>query len=187
MSPETAGAELRRGRRFPGRSRRGVLVRAVVAAVAAAVVALWAVLPFAHWTTTLSQLRFLIPWLLDPRTGFLPLALALFLLLTVPGLLRRFSGEPAAPHMVSAPHPVHGVLPAGAEGWDDGDTVYIPTAPLAELEAEDRWEMAQALGIPWRDELIHDDQSWTSECREAARARAAAAGGGDLSASGPGR
>ena len=31
MSPETAGAELRGGRRFPGRSRRGVLVRAVVA------------------------------------------------------------------------------------------------------------------------------------------------------------
>lgn len=182
MSPDPARATLPGGPRSPGLRWRGVLVRAGVAAV----IALWAVLPFAHWTTTPAHLRFLIPWLLDPRTSFLPLALVLFLLLTVPGLLRRLSGEPVAALMVSAPHPVAGVA-GDAEAGGEEDVLHIPTAPLSELDPEVRWEMAEALDIRWRDELIHDHRSWTIACLEASRARAAYGGEGGVSASGPGR
>ncbi|MGO1894266.1 MAG: hypothetical protein ACTH0H_00330 [Brachybacterium sp.] len=112
-------------------------------------------LPFTHWVLEWRMAEYLVPWLLRPSTGFLSLTLALWWLFTVPGTLHLLAGGGAAP------------APDAAERID------VPAGPLPELGAGHRFEMAQALGIPWRDELIHDHRAWTLACSEAARARAA--------------
>lgn len=168
MSPDS-----RRTQGTGSRSSRGLTMQgAAVRAALAIAIALWVVLPFAHWDVTLPLLRFLIPSLFDPRTGFLPLALALFLLFAVPALLRRWSGE-SAPTAPRGAGPTTASLPEGAGTAEGEDPLQIPTAPFRDLGTGHRWEMAEALGIPWRDELIHDDQSWAISCLEAAQARAA--------------
>lgn len=153
-----------------------LLVRALLLLLFAAVLALVVLLPFAPWTLRAEMVPYIVPWLLRPVTGFLPLTLVLWLLFIVPTLLRRAGG---------ARRPVRKDEPArsarsrtgGAASDDDsrrdGGRLSVPSAPFRDLSIEDRWEMAEVLGIPWRDELIHDHQGWAIACLEAGQRRAA--------------
>lgn len=134
------------------------------------------VLPFAHWTLRWSMLEFIVPWLLRPATGFLPLTLTLWIVFTVPSTLRHWAGGGQGDSEVSDPVDVdpdarQPVPPASEPA--KGEMLSIPAVTFRELGAGHRWEMAEALGIPWRDELIHDHQSWAVACLEAAQHRAA--------------
>ena len=170
-TPAPSGST-RTGRRRPRRG--GALLRLLLAVV----LALLVMLPAAHWVTEWRMVEHLLPWLLTPSTGFLSLVFALWLLFTVPGVLRRLSGEPVRSGASSEgtataaddPDATRDRVPEEVAG-EDG--LRIPTGTFRELGVAHRWEMAQALGIPWRDELIHDHQSWEIACLEAAQRTAA--------------
>lgn len=158
----------------PRRRHRGVLLSLLLAIA----LSLLVMLPGAPWVLEWRMVEYLIPWLLRPSTGFFSLVLALWLLFTVPGVLRRWSDDPArydaseegtpaeADEPAAEPEPFFGDLV-------EGETLRIPAGTFRELGAEHRWEMAQALDVPWRDELLDDHQSWAVACLEAAQRRAA--------------
>lgn len=143
--------------------------------VIASVITLVVYVPLAPWSLRWALLDSLLPWILAPSTGALSLALALLVLFWVPPLLRSWTGgarqprrEPARGSTVKGASPVDQEDPSGAEG----EQLEIPAMSFREMGAEHRWELAEALDIPWRDELIHDHQSWTIACLEAAQHRA---------------
>lgn len=152
--------------------RLWLLVLALLLAVAATlfVYAPFYGLRFEPWM--LDGLRYLV---LDLRSGFAGMVLALFLLFTVPFLLSSLSGvrrrgrgrerfsESATPGGVSGP-----VFSSDLSE----DQITVPSMALREMGAEARWEMATALGIPWRDELILDHESWEAACHEATEGEA---------------
>lgn len=111
---------------------------------------------------------FLLIGLVDPASGFFVLTGALWLLFTVPGML----------HTLARRRPREGVADKVKTASRSTDAegrrrLRIPAGGLEDIGAEHRWELAAALDIPWRDELIHDHQSWAIACREAAQHRAA--------------
>lgn len=145
-----------------------------------------------HWALRPDLLPYTLNWILTPVSGFLPLVLALWLALEVPRrLVRRTRSTGAAAHdgrsgtevpVTVAPdvpepeEPVRAEEPEGAEapsGAEQPERLRIPAGTFRELGVEHRAEMARALGITWRDELIHDHQSWAIACLEAAQHRAA--------------
>jgi hypothetical protein len=173
------------------RDRRPTLgrgpVRTLVALLIAAVLALLVVLAGTPWALEWGMSRTLVRWLAHPSAGFLPLTLVLWLLFTVPSALRYLGGvrrqeaegqrasevadagpersEPSGPR--TAPSPLRDASPA------EEARLAVPTGTFRQLDAGHRWEMAAALGIPWRDELLHDHQSWAVAALEAAQRRAA--------------
>lgn len=133
----------------------------------------------------LDDLRYLI---LDLRSGFLGLLIGLFVLFTAPFLLTRLSRRGAGGRRGRAHAGAAGSRrtsgagrAAGSEkdagsGTSSGpifssdtseDQITVSSMSLREMGAGERWEMAEALGIPWRDELILDHGSWDAACREA--------------------
>lgn len=172
-TPSTAPSSATRTHRRR-RHRGGGLLRLLLAIG----LALLVLLPTAHWVLEWRMVEYLLPWLLTPSTGFFSLTLALWLLFTVPGVLRRRSGEPTGSGASSEGTTTGADDPAakrdrGPEGVAEEGGLRIPTGTFHEFGTEHRWEMAQALGIPWRDELIHDQQSWAIACLEAAQRKAA--------------
>lgn len=143
--------------------------------VLAVAISLLVHLPFAHWVLEWRMVEFLVPWLLRPSTGFLSLALALWLLFTVPGTLRVLAGGGQAPAQETTDSADAGVRgpSASTPGQAAAGRLDIPAGTFREMGAGHRFEMAEALGIPWRDELIHDHQSWAHSCLEAAQRKAA--------------
>lgn len=117
--------------------------------------------------TVLEDLRYL---LLDLQTGFLGMLIGLFILFAAPFLLSRLSrtgagsrresahAEPSGPGRTSGP-----IFSSDISE----DQIVVPSMALREMGAGERWEMAEALGIPWTDELILDHESWELACREA--------------------
>lgn len=141
----------------------------------ASVITLVVYLPMAPWSLRWSQLDSLLPWVLAPSTGALSLALALLVLFWVPPLLQSWTGGAQPPRR----EPVRGSTAEAASPVDRGDLLgaegeqlEIPAMSFREMGSEHRWELAEALDIPWRDELIHDHQSWAIACLEAAQHRA---------------
>ncbi len=185
MTPEDARVE--------DRMRRTFLLVA-----SAFLLALWILAAQGHWALRWDLLPFTIRWVADPRSGLIPLALALWLMVEVPRVLLRRSrsagslptqgAEPArarprtgagrtsepseGSERVTVPTDVPGAA-HGGETDDEGPRLRIPGGTFSELGAQHRWEMAEALGIPWRDELIHDHDGWAIACLEAAQRRAA--------------
>lgn len=155
------------------RGRRRVLRRAPLWLLLAVVLSLLVHLPFAHWVLEWRMVEFLVPWLLRPSTGFLSLTLALWLLFTAPGTLHVLAVGGTASAATVRESAEDAAREPATPTPSSGKGIAIPAGPLRELGAGHRFEMAQALGIPWRDELIHDHRSWTLACSEAARARAA--------------
>ena len=146
-----------------------------LALVLAVVIALVTYLPTAPWNLQWSRLEFLLPWVLTPANGVLSLVLVLLILFWVPSLLRSLTGgaqqprpEPARGGAAEAASPVERADVRG----DEEEQLSIPAMSFRRMGAEHRWELAEALDIPWRDELIHDDQSWAIACLEAAQHRA---------------
>jgi hypothetical protein len=133
-----------------------------------------------HWALRLDLLPFTLNWILTPASGFLPLVLALWLAMEVPRRLVRRTRETgaAAPDggsgaeasVTVTPDARASESPADAE---ESERLQIPAGTFRELGVAHRAEMARALGIPWRDELIHDHQSWAIACLEASQRRAA--------------
>lgn len=160
--------------RRPDRSRgaRRVGRRSLLWLLLAVALSLVVHLPFAHWVLEWRMVEFLVPWLLRPSTGFLSMILALWWLFSAPGMLHHLAGGGRAAAPAADPADDDAEQPAEPRKETD-ERIAIPEAPLQELGAGPRFQMAQALGIPWRDELIHDHRSWTRACSEAARARAA--------------
>ena len=113
--------------------------------------------------------RILRPWRL-----VIALVLAvgwLFVLSAVPGMLVRLGSRRRIQETRTR-------TPSGASSGGPGastmdeELLRVPSTELSELGAEHRWQMAQALGIPWRDELIVDAQGWAAACCEAAEREA---------------
>lgn len=178
------GARSGRDRRRPlGRG----LVRALVALLIAAVLALIVILAGVPWVWERGMAGSVVRWLLRPSAGFLPLTLVLWLLFTVPSALRFLGGARRAEAEGRPPSEPAGAGPerSGPSGSrtersplqdaapTDEVRLGVPAGTFRQLEAGHRWEMAAALGIPWRDELIHDHQSWAVAALEAAQRRAA--------------
>lgn len=149
--------------------------RILVTLLLAFVIALVVYLPMAPWSLRWSHLESLLPWLLTPSTGVLSMVLVLLILFWVPSLLRSLTGgaqqprpEPARGGAAEAASPVERADVRG----DEEEQLSIPAMSFRRMGAEHRWELAEALDIPWRDELIHDHQSWAIACLEAAQHRA---------------
>lgn len=161
-----------------GRRRRGALLRPLLLLLLAAVLSLLPILQWPpQWTLEPRMVPYIASWLLRPSSGFLSLTLVLWLLFTAPRALRvlggaRRSGEPAPDAGEEALADPGTSVPAGADRAER-EELRIPAGTFRQLAADHRWEMAEALGIPWRDELIHDHQSWAVACLEAAQVRAA--------------
>lgn len=115
----------------------------------------------------LEDLRYL---LFDLQSGFLGLLIGLFVLFAAPFLLARLSrpaagrrrgrtvAGPTGPRSASGP-----IFSSDASEAE----IAVPSMALREMGVGERWEMAEALGIPRRDELILDHESWETACREA--------------------
>lgn len=166
----------------PGSRRARRPVRAAVLLLVAVALALAVVLPGSHWRMDPALLEFIVPWLLDPISGFLPLTLALWLLFTVPSALRCWAGVrrggserpgPALRPGPSAPARPDAPTTSPRSAGTAEERLSIPAVAVGDMEAGHRRELAEALGIPWRDELIHDHPGWTLACLEAAQHRAA--------------
>lgn len=132
-----------------------------------------------HWVLRPDLLPYTLGWILSPVSGFLPMVLALWLVLEVPRRLVRRIGfrdtaavEPAGPE---APVQEIAIAPGPEQvaETEEHEPLQIPTGTFREIGAAHQAEMARALGIPWRDELIHDHQGWAVACLEAAQHRAA--------------
>lgn len=153
----------------------GILVRGLPAAV---VVGLFVLLPFAHWTVELRMVEYIVPWLLRPSTGYLSLVLVLWIVFSLPGALRLLAG--VAPSITTSAKPrTASRKDSDADQLPDpieAEEIWIPAASVGALGSAHRWEMAEALGIPWRDELIHDGDAWRSACEDAVESEAAARG-----------
>lgn len=156
-----------------GRGMAGTILRLLIAAALAA-----AVLTVIHpWVLQADLLPYSLTWMLRPESGFYTLAIALWLLLDVPARLIGWArgsvhprpGEGAAQDSTAGTASVSG---SDVDPEDRTARLAIPGLPFRELGIEHRVEMAHALDIPWRDELIHDHQSWTVACLEAAQRRA---------------
>ncbi|MGO1227205.1 hypothetical protein ACT3SQ_01960 [Brachybacterium sp. AOP42-C2-15] len=159
-----------------GPRRRGHRARDIpVTLLAAVVIALVIYWPMSPWSLSWSQLEFLLPWMLAPSTGVLPLALVLLILIWVPVVLRSLTGGTRRPSATPpGDDPAKTSSPSAREeqrGVGD-DQLEIPAMSFRQMGTEHRWELAEALDIPWRDELIHDHQSWAIACLEAAQRRA---------------
>lgn len=155
-----------------GRGARRVGRWSLLWLLLAVVISLVVYLPFAHWVLEWRMMEYLVAWLLRPSTGFLSMTLALWWLFSVPGTLHLLAGGGRSAAQAAAP--ADGGAEESAEPTTEtDDRIAIPAVPLQELGTGHRFQMAQALGIPWRDELIHDHRSWTRACSEAAHARAA--------------
>lgn len=144
--------------------------------VLAVVIALVTYLPMAPWNLQWSRLEFLLPWVLTPANGVLSLVLVLLILFWVPSVLRSLTGGNRQPGSEPAGHGSTDSAPLSGREDPRGleeDQLKIPAMSFRQMGAEHRWELAEALGIPWRDELIHDHQSWAIACLEAAQRRAA--------------
>lgn len=177
MSAHTASAAIPRR----GRGLRGALLTLLLALV----LAVWILVSQDHWAFRADLLPFTISWVLAPGSGLLPLTLALWLMVEVPRrFLRRSRGAVVREEAGAAPAPALSAVPVDPSEQlvDHGEEagaqaglppLRIPSGTFRELGAQHRWEMAEALGIPWRDELIHDHQSWAVACLEAAQRRAA--------------
>lgn len=118
----------------------------------------------------LEDLRYL---LFDLQSGFLGLLIGLFVLFAAPFLLARIS-RPAADRRrgSTAADPADPAGPGRSSGPifssdASDDEIAVPSMALREMGSGERWEMAEALGIPWRDELILDHESWETACRAA--------------------
>lgn len=115
----------------------------------------------------LDDLRYL---LLDLQSGFLSLLIGLFVLFATPFLLTRLSRPAAGRRRGRAPADSTGPGKASGPIFSSDiaeDQIAVPSMALREMGAGERWEMAGALRIPWRDELILDHESWDAACREA--------------------
>lgn len=161
----------------PGGPRRRLrrLRRLPLTLLLAFLIALVVYLPMAPWSLRWSHLEFLLPWVLAPSTGVLSMVLVLLILFWVPSLLRALTGsaqqprsEPPRGGAAEAASPVDRAVARG----DVEEQLSIPAMSFRQMGAEHRWELAEALDIPWRDELIHDHQSWAIACLEAAQHRA---------------
>ncbi|AXK44448.1 hypothetical protein [Brachybacterium saurashtrense] len=152
----------------------------LVIALVAVVLALLVMRPFSHWVYEPRMIPYLVPWLLDPRTGFLSLTLVLWALVAVPYLLRAMAARGIARRSLrEARSALSSPTRRGTSAAEDGvegaqDQVSIPAVSLEEMGPVHRVEMAEALGIPWDDSLVLDDGAWARACRDAARERAAA-------------
>lgn len=157
----SARSSSRAGRVRP--SIQGAVVRTVIALLHA----LWVFAPFTHWTVEWRMARYTAPYLLDPRTGFLGLALVLFLVLTVPGWLRGRRQPP------SEPTP-GGTGRARRRTLDHGRPVGVPvpTRSFGELSSAQRRQMAAALRMSWSATFVHDDRAWRRACERALQERA---------------
>lgn len=146
-----------------GRVKRGLVAAAAVSAALLLFGAPWELVSSVGGP-------FLLVSLLQPSSGFYALTAALWLLFSVPGVLRslarrRLRGGGAG----SRPAPSRTLDAAGRR------RLAIPRENLEDVEGEFRRELADALGIPWRDELFFDQGAWSSTCRSAAAEKAASA------------
>lgn len=160
-----------------GRRRLAALIRSLLLLLLSVVLSLLLILQWAQWTLEPRMVQYIASWLLRPSSGFLSLTLVLWLLFVAPRALRFLGGArrsggsaPEAGEAASAEPEPAGSLGADGAG---GEGLRVPAGTFRQLDAGHRREMAAALGIPWRDELIHDHQSWAVACLEAAQVRAA--------------
>lgn len=115
----------------------------------------------------LDELRYIV---LDLQSGFASMVLALYLLFTLPFLLSRLSAgrRRGSGRAGSSDSTTSGGSSGPVFSSDiSEDQVSVPSMALREMGASERGEMATALGIPWRDELILDHESWEAACHEA--------------------
>lgn len=155
----TRGSDARRTTTGGGR-RRGAVGGILFRLLLALALAVWVMAPFLHWDLRLDRVEYIVPWLLRPENGFLSLAALFWIWLQGPGMLRAIAAPPRReqePLVVEEPQ----------EG-----RLGVPSVGLEALGLEHRVEMARALGVPWRDELLVDQEEWTRVCRAAARDRA---------------
>ncbi|MCT1909748.1 hypothetical protein [Brachybacterium paraconglomeratum] len=167
--------------------------------MAAFFLAVWILTSQDHWALRPGILSFSIRWVVDLGSGLIPLTLALGLVLQVP-LLRRprradapgttrsrkggarycARGDAGTGRSEDSERVVGSTDPPAAvhdgEGGGEQERLRIPGGPLPELGAQHRWEMAEALGITWRVEFVHDHQGWAVACLEAVRRAPAPAG-----------
>ena len=165
---------------------------------AAFFLALWILTSQDHWALRPGLLSFSIRWVVDLGSGLIPLTLALGLVVQVPLLLLRRprratetearpsrtgrarsraradegTGRSESSERIAAATDLPGAVHDG-KADEDPARLRIPGGTFRELGAQHRWEMAEALGITWRDEFVHDHQSWAVACLEAAQRRAA--------------
>lgn len=145
--------------------------RLVIALVLAVAASLWVYDGYTGVLHSWSQFRYAQYFVFDPASGFPSLVLALFVLFAVPGMLVRLGSRRRIQETRTR-------TPSGASSGGPGastmdeELLRVPSTELSELGAEHRWQMAQALGIPWRDELIVDAQGWAAACCEAAEREA---------------
>jgi len=155
-----------RGRAAGRRSPLRTVFRSLLRLFLALVLALWVMVPFLHWELRPDLVEYIVPWLLRPSTGFLSFVAVFWIWIEGPGMLRALASPPRTeqePPVVEEP------------GEKPGEELLtVPTAAPEALGLEHRVEMARALGIPWEDELLVDQQEWARVCRAAARDRAAA-------------
>lgn len=144
---------------------RGTLIRALLALG----ISLWLFAPFSHWVYEWRMMPYIVPHLLQPQTGFPSVLLVVLLMLTVPGWLQGRRAVPGAEQARPAHEGRTEGVARGQHARPSEDAIRIPTSALVALGAEHRWEMAEALGITWRDEFIHDHRSWDEACREAVK------------------
>lgn len=154
------------------RTRR--LARFLVLGLLAALVgALIILLPFAHWTLELRMVEYIVPWLLRPSTGYFTLVLVLWIVVALPGVLSVLAG--ATPRRSTS----RAEAKTGGESQPrsaplEAEEIRLPTEPVDALGSAHRREMAEALGIPWRDVLIQDHAAWRSACEAAIAAEVTA-------------
>lgn len=165
---------------------------------AAFFLALWILTSQDHWALRPGLLGFSIRWVVDLGSGLIPLTLALGLVVQVPLLLLRRprrahateatwsrkgrarsrardgegAGRSEGSERIAAATDLPGAVHDG-EADRERERLRIPGGTFRELGAQHRWEMAEALHITWRDEFVHDHQSWAVACLEAAQRRAA--------------
>ncbi|ATG55509.1 hypothetical protein CFK41_12545 [Brachybacterium ginsengisoli] len=144
-----------------GRAKNGLVAAAALSAVL--------LLLGTPWETVLSfGGPFLLFSLAQPASGFYALTAALWLFFTVPGVLRRL-----ARRRTRAGGTGLGRTPSKTRDAAGRRRLSIPRENLEDVEGEFRRDLAEALGIPWRDELFFDQGAWSSTCRAAAEERAA--------------
>lgn len=175
--------------------RPPTLARLVLGSLAVAaislVLAFVIIAPFLHWALEPRMLEFIVPALLEPGTGYLPLAVVVFLVLWSPLYLAPavlYADAPWAARAARRREDAAGTRDDGGSGTveappdlpdaDPRARCEIPLDPMDLLDARRRHQMARALDIPWDGRLARDDAAWEQACAAGLR-RAAARSRGD--------
>lgn len=134
----------------PRPAPRGPLLRRddLLLLAAALAVSLVVVVPPLHWALRVDLLPFLVPALLDPRSGWYSLTVVLCALVLVPRVLGQLPVEPVEEELPPPRSPGGGTL------------LPVPDGPPRRLDAEQRQQACRALDVPWRPELATDDADW---------------------------